>query len=40
MTTYGIEGHSSKDTPEQEIAAYAGPDGELSILGLDTNGRA
>ena len=39
VDTYGIEGHSSKDTPEQEIAAYAGPDGELSILGLDTNGR-
>ena len=40
VTTYGIEGHSSKDTPEQELAAYAGPEGELSILGLDTNGRA
>jgi hypothetical protein len=39
VATYGIEGHSSKDTPEQEIAAYAGPEGELSILGLDTNGR-
>ena len=40
VETYGIEGHSSKDTPEQEIAAYTGPNGELSILGLDTNGRA
>ena len=36
---YGIEGHSSSDTPEKELAAYAGPDGELTLLGLDTNGR-
>jgi hypothetical protein len=40
VPTYGIEGHSSKDTPERELAAYAGPSGELTILGLDTNGRA
>ena len=26
------------DTPEQELTAYAGPDGELTVLGLDTNG--
>lgn len=38
--TYGIEGHSSKDTPEKELAAYAGQGGELTILGLDTKGRA
>ena len=40
VKTYGIEGHSSNDTPEKELAAYAGPSGELTILGLDTNGRA
>jgi hypothetical protein len=40
VSTYGIEGHSSSDTREKELAAYAGPDGELTILGLDTNGRA
>jgi hypothetical protein len=40
VSTYGIEGHSSNDTPEKELAAYAGPSGELTLLGLDTNGRA
>jgi hypothetical protein len=40
VPTYGIEGHSSNDTPEKEIAAYTGPNGELTVLGLDTNGRA
>ena len=40
VATYGIEGHSSQDTPEKELAAYTGPNGELTILGLDTNGRA
>jgi hypothetical protein len=30
----------SSDTPEKELTAYAGPNGELTILGLDTNGRA
>ena len=40
VPTYGIEGHSSNDTPEKELAAYTGPNGELTILGLDTNGRA
>jgi hypothetical protein len=40
VSTYGIEGHSSSDTKEKELAAYAGPNGELTILGLDTNGRA
>ena len=39
VPAYGIEGHTSSDTPEKELAAYAGPDGELTILGLDTNGR-
>jgi len=40
VPTYGIEGHSSNDTPEKELAAYTGPSGELTILGLDTKGRA
>ena len=40
VPTYGIEGHASNDTPEKELAAYAGQSGELTILGLDTNGRA
>ena len=40
VATYGIEGHSSKDTPEKELAAYTGPNGELTILGLDTRGGA
>ena len=40
VSTYGVEGHSSKDTPEKELAAYTGGNGELTILGLDTNGRA
>ena len=40
VATYGIEGHTSKDTPEKELASYVGPAGELTVLGLDTNGRA
>ena len=40
VETYGIEGHASKDTAEQELAGYTGPNDELTILGLDTNGRA
>ena len=28
------------DQPEKEIAAYAGPNGELTLMGLDTHGRA
>ena len=40
VATYGIEGHSSKDTPEKELAAYAGPSGELTLIGLDTHGQA
>ena len=27
------------DTREQEVVAYSGPDGQLTIVGLDTNGR-
>jgi hypothetical protein len=33
-------GEVSADQPEQELSAYAGPNGELTIMGLDTNGRA
>lgn len=37
---YGGTGLStSSDQPEQELVAYGGPDGELSVVGLDTNGR-
>jgi hypothetical protein len=39
VPAYGVEGHSSNDTPEKELAGYAGPNGELTLLGLDTNGR-
>jgi hypothetical protein len=28
------------DQPEKEIAAFAGPNGELTLIGLDTHGRA
>jgi hypothetical protein len=28
------------DQPEQEITAYSGPDGELTLIGLDTHGQA
>jgi hypothetical protein len=31
---------TSDDQPEKELVGYAGPNGELSIVGLDTNGRA
>ena len=30
----------SNDQPEQELAAYAGPSGELTIVGLDTHGKS
>jgi hypothetical protein len=40
VPAYGVEGHSSNDTPEQELAAYTGPNGALTVLGLDTRGRA
>jgi hypothetical protein len=34
-----IEGHASNDQREKELAAYAGPNGAVTIIGLDTNGR-
>ena len=37
---YRKEGHSAHDQPEQELAAYAGPNGELTIVGLDTHGKS
>jgi hypothetical protein len=39
VPAYGVEGHSSSDTPEKELAGYAGPNGELTLVGLDTSGR-
>ncbi|HEY6961931.1 MAG TPA: hypothetical protein VI408_08605 [Gaiellaceae bacterium] len=36
---HASNGQVSSDTPEQELAAYAGPTGELTVVGLDTNGR-
>jgi hypothetical protein len=40
VPAYEIEGHSSNDQPEKELAGYAGPNGELTVVGLDTRGRA
>ena len=34
-----VEGHRSIDQREKELVAYAGPAGELTVVGLDTNGR-
>jgi hypothetical protein len=31
---------TSDDQPEKELVGYAGPNGELTIVGLDTHGRA
>jgi hypothetical protein len=36
---YRQEGHSAHDQPEQELVAYAGPSGELTVVGLDTRGK-
>jgi hypothetical protein len=33
-------GNSTNDQPEQELAAYAGPSGELTVVGLDTHGKS
>jgi hypothetical protein len=33
-------GATTSDQPEQELAAYAGPNGELTVVGLDTHGAA
>jgi len=40
VSAYGVTGGAtSNDQPEKELVGYAGPDGELTIVGLDTNGR-
>jgi hypothetical protein len=39
VPTYGGAGLSaSNDQPEQELVGYAGPNGELTIVGLDSHG--
>jgi hypothetical protein len=35
-----IEGHRGLDQPEKELVAYAGPAGELTLVGLDTHGKS
>jgi hypothetical protein len=41
VPTYGGTGLiTSDDQPEKELVGYAGPSGELTIVGLDTHGRA
>jgi hypothetical protein len=40
VPAYGVEGHTSNDQPEQELVSYAGPNGELTVVGLDTHGRS
>jgi hypothetical protein len=40
VPAYGtIGGATSDDQPEKELVGYAGPNGELTIVGLDTHGR-
>jgi hypothetical protein len=37
---YGASGgHTSSDQPEKELVGYAGPNGELTVVGLDTHGK-
>jgi len=33
-------GDTTNDQPEQELAAYTSPTGDVTVLGLDTNGKA
>jgi hypothetical protein len=41
VPAYQVQGGAtSDDQPEQELVAYAGPSGELTVVGLDTRGRA
>jgi len=35
----GSGGNTSDDQPEKELVGYAGPNGELTVVGLDTRGR-
>jgi hypothetical protein len=39
VPAYHVPGFTSNDHPEKELVGYAGPSGELTILGLDTHGR-
>lgn len=34
------ESGQANDQPERELTAYSGPDGQLTLMGLDTHGRA
>jgi hypothetical protein len=36
---YRREGHTAHDQPEQELVSYAGPNGELTVVGLDSHGK-
>jgi hypothetical protein len=40
VPAYGVTGgNTSNDQPEKELVAYAGPGGELTVVGLDTHGK-
>jgi hypothetical protein len=40
VPAYGVTGGATtNDQPEKELVAYAGPAGELTIVGLDTHGK-
>ena len=40
VPAYGVVGGAtSDDQPEKELVGYAGPDGQLTVVGLDTEGR-
>jgi hypothetical protein len=40
VPAYGASlGNTTNDQPEKELTAYAGPNGELTVVGLDTRGK-
>ena len=40
LPAYGLSGgDKSDDQPEKELVGYAGPNGELTVVGLDTHGQ-
>jgi len=40
LPAYGVSGGDmSDDQPEKELVGYAGPNGELTVVGLDTHGQ-
>jgi hypothetical protein len=39
VPAYRVPGFTSNDQPEKELVGYAGPSGELTIVGLDTHGK-